>query len=212
VDAGIALLRRSLDDIQAAYRLNPGDGYIRRNEAIVRLNLAEALASANRIEDAIRAYGDSYRILRDVIKEAGDGWDYVVVGASGVRFSKILAQKNPALAQRMMEDALGMLRLAAENPKATVIQWNEYANALNECSFPRLHNKNAAVIYAKRAAAASQNGNPNVLDTLAWAYYHSGDRARALETEQQALHAADPASPLGRLISENLAQFEKAEH
>lgn len=208
VDEGVALCRRSFDDIQVAYRLNPGDSGIRRNEAILQLNLADVLAAGNRIEDAIRAYGESYRILRDVNTATGDSWDYVVLGISGVRFSKILAKKNPGGAERLMQDALERLRLAAKSPKAGIAAWNEYANALNECPYPRLHNKDDAVVYAKRAVEASRN-NPNALDTLAWAYYHAGDRPRALETERQALSAATPDSPIGSLIEKTILQFEK---
>jgi serine/threonine protein kinase len=208
-DEGIALCRRSLDDIQVDRR-DPGDSPRRRTEAILRLNLAEVLAAANRIEDAIRAYGESYRILRNVNRETEDGRAYIVLGVSGVRFSKILAKKNPAGAQKLMEDALGMLRLSADSPKATIQEWNEYANALNECPYPRLHNKEAALIYAKRAAEASGN-DPSVLDTLAWAYYYVGDRTRALETERQARSAVTPGSPIGRTIEESMSRFEKSE-
>jgi len=87
--------------------------------------------------------------------------------------------------------------------------WNEYANALNECPYPRLHNMADAVTFAKRAAEASRNSSPAALDTLAWAYYYAGDRAQALETERQALSIAAPASPLGLIIQKGLSQFEK---
>jgi tetratricopeptide (TPR) repeat protein len=108
-----------------------------------------------------------------------------------------------------MEDALRWLRLGANSPKASVLEWNEFANALNECPYPRLHNKGATVTYAKRAVEASPNGNPFALDTLAWAYYYAGDRAQALETERQALSMAAPASPLGVILQKGLSQFEK---
>ncbi len=99
---------------------------------------------------------------------AASDLSYMMLGGYGANFSKILAQKDPARAERLMEDSLGMFRLAADSPKAGITQWNEYANALNECPFPRLHNKDAALVYAKRAADASQNDDPAALDTLAW--------------------------------------------
>jgi tetratricopeptide (TPR) repeat protein len=211
VEEGIALCRRSLDDMRVASRLNPGDSNARRAEALLRLYLAEVLASANRIDEAIRAYGGSYWILRASITPATNSFAQMVVGLSGVHFSKILAKKNPQGAERLMEDGLGVLRLVANSPKASIMEWNEYANALNECPYPRLHNKDAAVIYAKRAVEASQNSHPGALDTLAWAYYYAGDRVRALETERQALRLAPPASPFRSIIEKNLLQFEKAE-
>jgi tetratricopeptide (TPR) repeat protein len=208
-EEGIALYRRGLDDIQGIYRMSPGDIDARHTEAALRLGLAVALASVNRMEEAVRTGGESYRILRDLGSPTEDGLKYMVLGLFGVNFSKFLAQKNPGRAERMLEDSLGMLRLAASSPKATIMQWNEYANALNECPYPHLHNKDAALTYAKRAAEASRNSSPAALDTLAWAYYYAGDRAQALETERQALSMTPPASPLGVIIQKGLSQFEK---
>jgi hypothetical protein len=211
-DQGIALCRRSLDDIKAAYRLNPEDSRARFIEASLRSDLAEALASVNRVDEALREAGQSYRILSDLDKETPDGLNYLVMGLSGVRYSKLLAKKEPPGAERVMEDALRWLRLGANSSKAGVLEWNEFANALNECPYPRLHNKDAALTYAKRAAEASRNSEPRALDTLAWAYYYSGDRARALEIERHALSLAVPASPIGLILQKGISQFEKAEN
>jgi tetratricopeptide (TPR) repeat protein len=208
-EEGIVLYRRGLDDIQGIYRMNPGDIDARHTEAALRLGLAGALVRMNRMEEAIRMGGESYRILRDLGSPTEDGMKYMAVGLFGVNFSKILAQKNPGRAERLMEDSLGMLHLAANSPKSGVLEWNEYANALNECPYPRLHNMADAVTFAKRAAEASRNSTPAALDTLAWAYYYAGDRAQALETERQALSMTPPDSPLGVIIQKGLSQFEK---
>jgi len=155
-DEGIALCRPGIDDLQAAYHLNPGDSHIRQKEAVLRLNLADALASGNHIEEAIRAHGESYRILRDLNQNAENASAYMLLGVSGMRFSKILAKKNPGRAEQLMSDALGMLRGAADGAKASIMEWNEYANALNECPYPHLHNKEAALTYARRARRGFQ--------------------------------------------------------
>ena len=171
--------------------------------------MAEALAAANRNDEAIRAYGESYRILRSSNFPTKDVFVQSVMGFSGIRFSKILAKKNPAAAERLMEDALEVLRLAAQSPKAGVMQWNDYADSLNGCPYPRLHNKEAALVFAKRAVEASHNGEAMALDTLAWAYYHAGDRARSLETERLALSVATTTgSPIRSLITNHTAVRE----
>ncbi|HLJ49560.1 MAG TPA: protein kinase [Bryobacteraceae bacterium] len=208
-DEGIALCRRSLEDIKAAYRLNPEDIRARFTEASLRLDFAEVLVFANRIDEALRVFGDSYRVLRSLDKKSLDGLNFVVVGVAGVRFSKIAAKRDQAHAEQLMEEGLGWLRLGVESPKAGILEWNEYANALNECPYPRLRNKDAALIYAKRAVAATRNSNPAALDTLAWAYYRAGDRTLALETARLALRVAPSVSLIRMTIAKSLSQFEK---
>ncbi|VAX42269.1 hypothetical protein MNBD_PLANCTO03-1798, partial [hydrothermal vent metagenome] len=48
-------------------------------------------------------------------------------------------------------------------------------------------NGDLGVKLAERAAELTEHKNPAVLDTLAWAYYFAGDKAKAIETEMKAI-------------------------
>ena len=49
-----------------------------------------------------------------------------------------------------------------------------------------------AIAAAKRAVELTENRNASIMDTLAWAYYGKGNKAKAIETEKTAASLATP--------------------
>ncbi len=102
-----------------------------------------------------------------------------------------------------------MLMQLAEAPQSALLDWNEYANALNEVPFVELRQPEVALRFALKAVEATGGKNANALDTLGWAYYRAGRVDEAIATERQAL-ALTPtgAKQLRELIEKALGEFE----
>lgn len=70
-----------------------------------------------------------------------------------------------------------------------------------------------AVQIAERAVQLSKD-DPNILDTLAYAYFKKGEIAKAIETQRKAVALAEKDPQFDREtlneMRERLAQFEKA--
>lgn len=66
----------------------------------------------------------------------------------------------------------------------------------------QIENRDAklAVKLAERANELEKGKNPAILDTLAWAYYHAGDKAKAIDTETRAI---------GMLSGDDKAQYQQ---
>jgi tetratricopeptide (TPR) repeat protein len=127
-------------------------------------------------------------------------------------FSKRLQQTgDSASAHQTAQDALALLERATQKPSASAVEWNEYADALLKVEQPDLVQPAKALLLAQNAVAATHRTNPFFLDTLAWAYYRSGEATKAAETEREALNLL-PAGATGGLHDElqsGLATFTK---
>ena len=104
-------------------------------------------------------------------------------------------------ARGMAEEALQLLKQSTEKPGAGAVEWNEYADALLKVEWPDLRDPARALQLARNAVASSNRRNPFFLDTLAWAYFRTGDAAKAAETEREALRLL-PADAKGGLHDE----------
>jgi len=112
-------------------------------------------------------------------------------------FSKRLQQTgDSASAHQTAQDALALLEKATQKPSAGAVEWNEYADALLKVEQPDLVQPAKALHLAQNAVAATHRTNPFFLDTLAWAYYRSGEATKAAETEREALNLL-PAGATG---------------
>jgi len=81
---------------------------------------------------------------------------------------------------------LDRLRRAAEQPEAKAVQFNNYAWELLTIEPADLRDPDTALELARRANDLTHD-NASYLDTLALAYHMTGDTARALEIQQEAL-------------------------
>ena len=77
-----------------------------------------------------------------------------------------------------------------------------YALAKDE----KVQDKAKALEHAKRAAGLSKEGNAEILDTLATAYFLNGHLKEAGESEKRALKL----EPENKSYQEHLARYEKA--
>jgi len=84
---------------------------------------------------------------------------------------------------------------------------NIYASALLTCEPAALRDQQAALRHAERAAALSQSKNAAVLDTLALAYFETGDPERAVTTEKRAL-ALLPSAVAGEATSATVREYQ----
>jgi non-specific serine/threonine protein kinase/serine/threonine-protein kinase len=114
---------------------------------------------------------------------------------------RLTAAGNPTAAHDAAGEALRLLDQTASRPAAGPVEWNEYADALLKAGFPDLTQPPKALQLATRAVAATNRKNAFFLDTLAWAYFRTGDAAKAAETERDAL-ALVPAGAQGGLHDE----------
>jgi hypothetical protein len=208
---GIALLRRAVEIQEPAHKANPGDPYLLANRASVHSYLADVLLADGKRDQAVEMYREAVATLRRVGGNGrGDSRAYLQMAMLGARFSQILAKSDPERAQALRQDALDHYRLAAEAPRAGAVEWNEYANALNECPYPSLRRPEVALEYARKAVDATKSTDPRALDTLAWAHYRAGDAAKAAEVGKQAIAIAPPNNVLlRRLLEKSLAEFSK---
>jgi cytochrome c-type biogenesis protein CcmH/NrfG len=87
-----------------------------------------------------------------------------------------------------------------------------YADILLKSEIERLREPEKALDLALRASRATQETNPTFLDTLAWAYFRTGDTAAAVRTERKALSLVPAGNALGQglrsELEQGLAEFE----
>jgi tetratricopeptide (TPR) repeat protein len=91
-------------------------------------------------------------------------------------------------------------------------EWNDYANALLKSEIESLRQPAKALELALRATRATKESNAMYLDTLAWAYFRTGDAPSAIRTERRALSLVPAGNALGQglrvELEQGLAQFE----
>jgi serine/threonine protein kinase/tetratricopeptide (TPR) repeat protein len=109
-------------------------------------------------------------------------------------------------------ESIELMRVLAERPGAGAYDWNGYANALVKAEIESMWQPAKALELALRATRATKEANPLFLDTLAWAYFRSGDAPSAIRTERKALGLVPAGNALGQglrnELEQGLAQFE----
>ena len=118
----------------------------------------------------------------------------------------------------MISRGLQISKGFADRPEATARNLNDYALNLLNCDPGAPCDGAAALPYAKRAVEMTKGNDPDYLDSLAAAYFKTGEAAKAVDTEQQALLLLPPATPqtagssARKQYEANLAKFKKALH
>ena len=95
-------------------------------------------------------------------------------------------------------------RRAAEQPDATAGDLNEYAWDLLAIGLEDLRDPQAALPVAQRAVEMSGGENAIILDTLARAYFMTGDTAKAIEIQETIV---TPGMPEDHLYRRTLAEY-----
>ena len=89
-------------------------------------------------------------------------------------------------ARTVVSQGLSAMRAAAENSDESGPK-NAYAWEALTCEPSDLQDPEAALVFALEAVELGQWRDPDVIDTLALAYHRTGDTAKAIEVESQAL-------------------------
>lgn len=208
---GETLIRKGIGIVQPELAAKPGDATLVRRLGSLKLYLAGALLAQKRWQDAVTLYREGSALTRRSAKNEEVRSMTVISAVEGTVFAKRLRSFDPSSSNAILTDALAVLREAAESPGAGVLEWNEYANALNECPEPSLLRPADALRFAAKAVEASRRLDPKALDTLAWAHFRAGEKSKAIETMKQALSLVPiaPKTPLRAVMEMGLQQFEK---
>jgi serine/threonine protein kinase/tetratricopeptide (TPR) repeat protein len=197
--AGLEVLRK----LQS---MAPSNAEYRRLSASAESILAGSLAAAGDVAGSSAAFGRAIRATEIAVEiDPSDLGSSLRLAGTLLAFSRRLAQSGDHVRARdSAQEALRLLQLTAEKPGAGPVEWNEYADALLKTDPPELRNPAKALRLAGDAVSATKRRNPFFLDTLAWAYFRTGDSAKAVDTEREALQLV-PADAKGGLHDE-LAQ------
>jgi tetratricopeptide (TPR) repeat protein len=190
----------SFDRLEA---LAPSNAEYRRLASSAGTILALSLAATGDNSGSQAAFRKSVESMELAIEiDPADLRSPLRLAVTLLAFSKRLQQTgDPAAAHQTAQEALTLLERATLKPSAGAVEWNEYADALLKVGQPDLVQPAKALQLAQNAVAVTKRNNPFFLDTLAWAYFRSGDATRAAETEREAIGLL-PAGATGGLHDE----------
>ncbi|MBS1826774.1 MAG: protein kinase [Acidobacteria bacterium] len=212
IEDSLTHFRRSMELCKDLVQAQPANALARAAAGTTGIYAAAALERLRDFQAAAPAYAEAIAAMKASHE----------IDASDLRVAKTLAfalarqaqglvsMGDRAGAEKAMADSLRLHKELVERPGSTLGEWNEYADALNKNPFPALGNPQEALQYALKAVQASQEKNPFCLDTLAWAYFRSGNVGAAVETSRKALKLLPPAGALYNEILAGSKQFEAA--
>src|SRR5581483_3224147 len=185
---------RALDALRRLETLAPNNAEYRRMASSAESILASSLAASGDSEGSADAFRRAVQAMEVAIEiDPSDLGSPLRLAVTLLDFSHKLAESNDAAgAHDAARNALQLLAETAGKPQAGPIEWNEYADALLKVDWPELRQPAKALALAEKAASSTGRKNPFILDTLAWAYFRSGDAPQAVKAEQEALHLLPP--------------------
>ncbi len=195
--------RLAIESFDRLEALAPSNAEYRRfastAESILGLSLA-ATGDNSGSQEAFRKSVQSMEIAIEI--DPADLRAPLRLAVTLLAFSRRLQQTGDrTAAHQTAQEALNLLERSTQKPSAGAVEWNEYADALLKVEQPDLLQPAKALHLAQNAVAATKRTNPFFLDTLAWAYFRSGDAPKAVETERDALRLL-PADAKGGLHDE----------
>ena len=195
--------RQALESLERLEALAPSNAEYRRLTSSAESILAASLAASGDEAASLEAFQRSIRSMEIAIEiDPTDLGSPLRLAVTLLAFSRRLekgTQKEKA--HDAAREALRLLEQTSEKPGAGAVEWNEYADALLKVDWPDLKSPEKALPLAEKAVATSNRRNPFFLDTLAWAWYQTGETSKAIETERDALHLL-PATAHGGLHDE----------
>lgn len=212
---GVVYGRKAVDLMRALEAGEPGNKEYGKTLAGARTYLAEALFESGKHDEALGEFAQAVASMSAAVKaNPGDGTAaYGLAIALTRQSAKLEKGGETARAREAMRQVIEVYRTIAERAGATELDYNEYANALVKSDFPELWQPSVALEYAQRSVKGTKETNPGYMDTLAWAYFRSGDPGMAAEVQRRALRVIEqdkrfnfPA--LRREIQQGLAEFE----
>jgi tetratricopeptide (TPR) repeat protein len=198
-------------------RKEPDQASLRRSYASMLPMLARAYEDTGQAVEADKAWNNARTRLADILPSSST--DSQVVLALSYTLKRIAwnhyhafqAGKGGETGEAEMRQALEYSERMAVRPQAGVHEMIEYADTLVKAPFPRLQNPQRALTFALRANQLSNFRDPLELDTLAWAYFRTGNVAVAIQTMEKALGLLPgSAESFRKELQEGLGEFRKA--
>jgi eukaryotic-like serine/threonine-protein kinase len=206
----ITILERLLDE-------NPSQHLGRHEVATASLVLGDTLVALERHADAAAAFRRALTLTEELARTDRQNRQYqrdipVALG----RLSNALLQTGArAEAHDATKRALDALWPLVDSRDPQVYDLQQYVWLLVTTPFEDLRSPGRALPYAQKLVEMTRSSHPGMLDTLARAYFGSGDAAKAVETERMALallpphRPGEPPSALRKELEENLAKFSE---
>jgi eukaryotic-like serine/threonine-protein kinase len=174
------LLRRALE----LNRLVFGEEHPRTADALS--NLAQLLEDQRLFEPAGDLYRQAYDVDRRVL---GEDHPQTLLALNNL-LRALKPQQKPDEIRTLVGERLAYLRRATERPNAAAIAFQAYAWELLNCEPADLRDANAALPVARRAVELDGERDADMLDTLAQAFWTTGDADEAIETQRRAVDRA----------------------
>ncbi len=181
----------------------PNNAEYRRLSSSAEAILAASLAAKGDAAASLDAFRRSVQSMEIAVEiDPSDLGSPLRLAVTLRAFSaRLAAGGNQEAAHQAAQEAVRLLAQTAEKPGAGAVEWNEYADALLKLEWPDLLQPTKALDLAQNAVTATHRTNPFFLDTLAWAYFRTGNAPQAAETEREAIRLL-PADAKGGLRDE----------
>ena len=192
----------------------PNNVEYRRLIAYTRIYVAQALLAQGDREAAMQTYSKAIASMQTLMSiDPSDSKAPAGLALALTRMATEMARIGDVPnATKAGRQAIELMRAVAERPGAGAYEWNDYANALLKSEIEALRQPDKALELALRATRATGESNAMFLDTLAWAYYRTGDATLAVQTQRKALSLVPAGNALGQglrvELEQGLAQFE----
>ena len=159
-----------------------------------------------RLDEAEQLCRQSWEASREVLGEsAGDTFRSLNCLARTLTAQGKLNEARPYFGE-----LIRYRRQNAEQPDASAMAVNLYAWDLLTCELEDLRDPQAALPVAKRAVEKNGSRDPRILDTLALAYFMTGDTTRAIETQEKAVSLLPPGKSDTLGMKNALAKYRAA--
>ena len=186
----------------------PNNTEFRRLASFTQLYRAQALLAQGDRTEAMSAYGKAVASMRTLM--AIDPSETKTPAGLAFTLNRMAVQMKKGgdllNAEKTNGEALDLLRTLAERPGSGPFEWNDYADGLVKSEFVSLRQPTKALELALRASRETKDANPTILDTLAWAYYLTGDVTSAVGTERKALSLVPAGDAMGQGLRHELEQ------
>ena len=123
-------------------------------------------------------------------------------------FEVLIEQDKVEEARPIWNSLLAVMTAEAERSEASVKTLNRYAWQLLTVEPEEWRDAVTALAYARRAVDLPCGDDASVVDTLALAYFRTGDTARAIETQERAIALLQPTdTSLRERLETRLAEY-----
>jgi tetratricopeptide (TPR) repeat protein len=158
-------------------------------------------------------YAEAEKLSREILrirrKVLGEDHPHTYAAINLLRGLLLLrALAEPTEVRADMAELLATQRTIALRRESVPYANSQYAWALLACEPPDMRDPETALPFAEKAAEVSGWGSAGILDTLALAYYLTGDSGKAIETQRAAIQLLAPDDVELRAIQDTrLAAF-----